>query len=539
MFNLGFGDTCYNIEVKIKKIELKKFKRFDDLTIELGNTPKKIIALVGPNGSGKSSVFDGFLFLQNHHESIGQFGARGALFYSKEQLPNYNDNFPQKVIIETDSGDFATVINTKRQTGDQKTIFSFRSSHRYSQNLNITTLSSLPSIKENNIGASQSVDLDEKIAQNYQRLYVYLNAYRKTNKLTDEQAIEQVLGQLNNILKECLEIEIIDLGDIMDSRGKLYFKKPDQSAAFDYNLLSSGEKEVVDILLDTFLKENTYVDSIYCIDEPELHLNTSIQRKLLIEIEKLIPDNCQLWVATHSIGFLRALQEELKEKSQILDFSEKNYFTGIQTMHPIKATRKNWQRIFQTALEDLTGLLAPRKIFYCEGKTEPSTTGTELGLDALVYNQIFEEEFTDILFVSSGGNSEPEINSSVAMKVLSKAFTDVSLFLLKDRDEKTDTERTEFLGQSSGNRMLKRREIENYIFDMEILKKCAADNGKVFDETKYNALVTNIATQDLKPHQQTLQQMCGETDTIKDFKIKLSNYFSGTETYRELKTCII
>ena len=46
--------------MKIKKIKLKEFKRFDDLTIDLGDNPKKIIALVGPNGSGKSTIFDAF-----------------------------------------------------------------------------------------------------------------------------------------------------------------------------------------------------------------------------------------------------------------------------------------------------------------------------------------------------------------------------------------------------------------------------------------------------------------------------------------------
>jgi chromosome segregation ATPase len=46
--------------MKIKKIRLSMFKRFDDLTIDLGESPKKIIAMVGPNGCGKSSVFDAF-----------------------------------------------------------------------------------------------------------------------------------------------------------------------------------------------------------------------------------------------------------------------------------------------------------------------------------------------------------------------------------------------------------------------------------------------------------------------------------------------
>ncbi len=175
---------------------------------------------------------------------------------------------------------------------------------------------------------------------------------------------------------------------------------------FPYANLSSGEKEVIDLILDLIVKTKEYDATVFCIDEPELHLNTAIQRKLLIELEKLIPDNCQLWVATHSIGFLRALQEELKDKCQILDFSEKDYFTGEHTIEPIKPTGKNWQRIFSTALEDLTGLVSPKRIIYCEGLDLPGHDGAERGFDARVFNNIFSEKHHDTLFISSGGNTE-------------------------------------------------------------------------------------------------------------------------------------
>jgi len=46
--------------MKVKSVRLQKFKRFDDLTINLGENPKKIVALAGPNGCGKSLVFDAF-----------------------------------------------------------------------------------------------------------------------------------------------------------------------------------------------------------------------------------------------------------------------------------------------------------------------------------------------------------------------------------------------------------------------------------------------------------------------------------------------
>ena len=41
----------------------------------------------------------------------------------------------------------------------------------------------------------------------------------------------------------------------------------------------------------------------------EAHLNTKVQRTLLKELCRLIPEHSQLWVATHSIGMVRAAQD--------------------------------------------------------------------------------------------------------------------------------------------------------------------------------------------------------------------------------------
>jgi len=51
----------------IKSISMKDFKRFHNLTIDLGDKPKRIVALVGPNGCGKSSVFDAMLYMSNYY----------------------------------------------------------------------------------------------------------------------------------------------------------------------------------------------------------------------------------------------------------------------------------------------------------------------------------------------------------------------------------------------------------------------------------------------------------------------------------------
>jgi chromosome segregation ATPase len=63
--------------MRIKKIELKDgYKRFHHLTIDLGDRPARIVALVGPNGCGKSSVFDGMLFRYAQQHVIGQHGSQ-------------------------------------------------------------------------------------------------------------------------------------------------------------------------------------------------------------------------------------------------------------------------------------------------------------------------------------------------------------------------------------------------------------------------------------------------------------------------------
>ena len=97
---------------------------------------------------------------------------------------------------------------------------------------------------------------------------------------------------------------------------------------FEFNVLSAGEKEAVDILLDLYLRKDDYDDTIFLIDEPELHINTAIQRKLLLEINRLVGADCQIWIATHSIGFLRALQEDLKDQCQVIRFKTGEKFAS-------------------------------------------------------------------------------------------------------------------------------------------------------------------------------------------------------------------
>ena len=267
--------------MKIRKIQLKNgYKRFHDLTIYLGNEPKRIVALVGPNGCGKSSVLDGILFHNNAHGQIGNKGNKDHEYHSMNKTPNFNY---QNVVIEFDQGLYSAVRQEKQKQGKENTIFSFRSPYRYNSNLKVTQSRATNEIRLNNYGASLSSDLDDKMEENYRRLYIKYNKYLNKADCRPSEAKAKIVGDLNSALQSCLDLMVTSIGDIESSQGTLYFKKSDHPIDFDFNVLSSGEKEVVDILLDLYLRQDEYTDTIFLIDEPELHINTSIQKKLLIE----------------------------------------------------------------------------------------------------------------------------------------------------------------------------------------------------------------------------------------------------------------
>ncbi|EOD4281905.1 AAA family ATPase [Klebsiella oxytoca] len=530
--------------MRIKKLRLfNGYKRFHDLTIDLGENPARIIALVGPNGCGKSSVLDGILFHHNAFGALGNKGSKNYLYHSMHNDPAFDY---QSISIEFTSGTYYNARQSRK--GKENTLFSFRSPYRYNSNLNVTESRAVGEIYLNNYGASSSSDLDDKMEENYRRLNIKFIKYMNAEDCKPSEAKEKIIGDLNKSIKNCLNLEIDNLGNIESSQGTIYFKKPDHPKPFSFNVLSSGEKEVIDILLDLYLRQDEYCDTVYLLDEPELHINTSIQKKLLIEINRLIGEQCQIWLTTHSIGFMRALQDELNEKCQIIYFDENhNLAAETNVLTPTTKSSVMWRKIFGIALDDLTHLLSPRRIVYCEGRDSPGTAGRERGLDAQVYNAIFNDKYPDTLFVSSGGNTELDKRSDIAIAILSKALPNLEVLVLKDRDSGSgrcisSKDRELYLETNPKNhRMLIRWEIENYLFSKDVLVSFCKKNELPFDEAQYDKIITDIENQSVKELNNHIRNICGIKTNINPevFKLKLSESFpTDSVTYKELERLI-
>jgi len=238
----------------------------------------------------------------------------------------------------------------------------------------------------------------------------------------------------------------------------------------------------------------------------------------------------------------------MKDKCQIIHFKA-NYELASKpyVLTPMKVTAAAWRDLFAIALDDLATLVSPKTIIYCEGRDKPDRVGAERGMDAQALNSIFAKSHPDALFVSSGGNTELDQRSAIAISILSKVFPSVEVLVFKDRDMASgkvvdENDRQVYLKSNPQNhRVMKRFEIENYLYDKDVLKAYCLDNKLTFDEATYDAFVTNIVDQNLKDETGRIKGICGIKGSVNSdtFKVSLASYLAEhMAAYVELRDCV-
>ena len=187
----------------------------------------------------------------------------------------------------------------------------------------------------------------------------------------------------------------------------------------------------------------------------------------------MTPSRSQLWIATHSIGFVRKACELMRQQDNVafMDFSEHNLDQDVE-ISPSVPRRSFWHRAYRVALDDLADLITPEHIVICEG----ANSRADKGFDAACYNDLFAESHPDTLFVSYGGASEV-VGSGPLIAVLRAVSTGAAISRLIDRDDMTVSAREQKI--AAGLRVLRRRELENYLYDPDVLKTFLESSGRV------------------------------------------------------------
>jgi len=164
---------------------------------------------------------------------------------------------------------------------------------------------------------SKVIDLDQEIqrllyiADNSEVNSQVIQLFKNKEKVTAEinRNKELFLDLINKLFAETNKT--IDF----DEHNSIIFRKPNDLVISAYQL-SSGEKQILIILLKILLQENK--PYIVLMDEPELSLHLSWQLKLIDMIQQLNP-NCQLIIVTHAPGiFSKGWRDKVISMSAII-----------------------------------------------------------------------------------------------------------------------------------------------------------------------------------------------------------------------------
>lgn len=452
--------------MKIKEIRIKKFKRFTNLTIHGLPETAKLILLVGPNGSGKTSVFEAL----NHWYKWQGFGNAGVQDYYCKKGEQIEDRFWYQRLVEIDFYD-NPVLNREAVKGR----FYFRTAHRNEPDFTTSNLSRQMDPCQN-IRFETLMDTDACVSSNYQRLVssTLAGVFKPENDAKSVlQLREELIGRIKNAIHNVFDdLELTSIGDPL-SNGSFFFTKG-SSTDFHYKNLSAGEKSAFDLLLDLIISSHSFSNSVFCIDEPEAHMHTALQSKLLSELYAQIPVNSQLWISTHSMGMLKTAKElEQTHPGSVvfLDFSDKDFDAPV-VLTPSTITSTIWRKFMDLALGELSNMIAPSTVVFCEGTSKGRSVKN---FDAVVYNRIFSSKYADVEFSSVGSCSEIENPDNVSMQIVKNLLKSSQIIKLVDRDDKSSQEIEDL--KNNGIKVLNKRHIECYLLDDEIIRKLCVSKG--------------------------------------------------------------
>ncbi len=442
----------------ISKLELKNFKRFTDLTIDLSgdNTPPKLVLMIGANGSGKSSVFDAF-------EWISQLANDRTYFNNLFDYHGKNNEYPIATFHFSNGLELQRQGNTiKPIESPIENLFYGRSALRIAPRLKRTAVSANIEIARDGDRPKFYIDYDDRFENDYFELINrVLNEVLNEQENSDTRHIrdkyltpinEAMLQIFGNNTATSLVLKSFSLPQ-NGQPGKIEFGKG--NATFLYDLLSSGEKEIFGILLNLLIRKEHFNDTIYFIDELDVHLNTALQYNLIKEIlENWIPENCQLWTASHSLGFIQYAKEF--SHAAILDFDQLD-FDQPQSLTPLP---KEVLEIYEVAVprELMLKVFHGKSIFLCENKNDEYYN--LLGLDEKIFVGVQDKR-----------------------QVYLNAKNNPAYFGLMDRDYLTESEISKIRQQLPNLRILEYYAFENYLYHPENIAELFPD----FDIPNYQA----------------------------------------------------
>lgn len=219
--------------------------------------------------------------------------------------------------------------------------------------------------------------------------------------------------------------------------------------------MSDGERVILYMICQTLLLEP---ETLFIIDEPELHIHKAILNKLWTRLEQERQD-CVFMYVTHDLNFAVS-----RNNPKVIWMKS---YDGNDTWEYKILEDIEYDKLPEELLYEIIG--TRQKILFVEGTHE--------SLDYKIYSEIYGSEY-HIIPCESCVNVIKYVESKKSYQMLS----DIKVYGIIDRDYRNDTELSSF--ESKGIYHLKVAEIENLFVVPELLKLYKEEFG--LDDEKLN-----------------------------------------------------
>ena len=234
------------------------------------------------------------------------------------------------------------------------------------------------------------------------------------------------------------------------------FQYKDRSGqTLNFSSLSSGEQEIIKILFDVARKDIKH--SVIIVDEPELHLHPTLTFQLVESLKNIGDHTNQFIFITHSSDLISTYYAT--GDVYFIDSSQ----DGSNQAHRLIDLTNDHQSIIPLIGQNLGLFAVGKKLVFVEGEAS--------SIDRLAYQKIAQVIDPEIRVIPVGSVLNIMTLNSIEEQIR-KAIFGIDLYMIRDRDG-LDHAQISDLERNRRIRCLRRRHIENYFLDEEVLFKVA------------------------------------------------------------------
>ena len=242
-----------------------------------------------------------------------------------------------------------------------------------------------------------------------------------------------------------------NLLDIDPANPREFHYRDSSGQTLNFRSLGSGEQEIIKILFDVARKEIKH--SIIIVDEPELHLHPTLTFQLIESLKNIGDHTNQFIFLTHSSDLISTYYAT--GDVYFIDSLSKE---GNQA-HKLSDLTSNHKNIASLIGQNLGLFAVGKKLVFVEG--------VESGVDRLAYQKIAQTVNSEIRVVPIGSVLNIMTLNDIEKQIRETIFG-IDLYMIRDRDGLTENQ-VRKLEEHGRIRCLKRRHIENYFLDVDVL----------------------------------------------------------------------